>query len=338
MARHSGEKAAGAESVTGNPLFPASAPPRPIWRFLISAPTVIVAYLLVGVFLGIAFNLVGVRPNLLTGLFLSNLLMLGVLLVLYKVLCTLFDGKPLAFVGLGLHSRWKAELALGLALGALMILAVAALERALGLAYFSWMASAQTTGRQVLMGGLYSFVLFTVAGTAEELTFRGYPFQRLADSVGPVGAVAVFAALFGMAHLYNPSHTFLSTCNTMLVGVTFAVAYLRTRSLWLPVGLHVSWNITQGYVLGFPVSGMLMPAALVRPEFRGAVWLTGGSYGPEGSSLATVMIVLGTVFLLFSKSIYVSKEMKALVLDPPPAPNQGGPTVSLGPGGGGETA
>jgi membrane protease YdiL (CAAX protease family) len=324
--------------VTGKIHFSANEPLRPIWRFVISALIVFVAYLSVGIILGIIFNLLHLEPNLLLVLFLANLLMLAALLGIYKMLCTLLDDKPLAFVGLGFRGRWKAELARGFALGAIMVLAVAALERAFGLANFFLMPQAAATEQQVLMWAFFSLILFSVAGTAEELTFRGYPFQRLADSLGPAAAVAVFAALFGAAHLGNSSHTWISTCNTMLVGVAFAVAYLRTRSLWLPVGLHVSWNIVQGFALGFPVSGILLPVALVRPEYHGADWLTGGSYGPEGSLLATGVIVLGTVYLLLSKSIYVSKEMRVLVFAPPAmTPNKAESGVAVGPSGGGET-
>src|SRR5262249_52926573 len=40
---------------------------------------------------------------------------------------------------------------------------------------------------------------------AEELAFRGYPFQRLVEAVGPVGAILTLSALFGAIHIYNPS-------------------------------------------------------------------------------------------------------------------------------------
>jgi membrane protease YdiL (CAAX protease family) len=222
-----------------------------------------------------------------------------------------------------------------LALGTLMILAVAALERAFSAADFSWGAFVEGGAQQTAAWAVFSVVIFSVAGTSEELSFRGYPFQRLADSVGPIGATAAFAVLFGLVHLGNTSHTWISTCNTMLVGVTFAVAYFRTRALWLPVGMHVSWNFVQGFVLGFPVSGILLPQSLVRPQIHGADWLTGGAYGPEGSLLAAVVFVAATVYLLLSKRIYVSREMRELVFGPipvlsnepepasPPAPNAG---------------
>ena len=295
-------------------------PPRPIFRFLISASLVIFAYLSISILLGTFFRLLGLFPDLYLGLFLFDFLLGGVLIFLYKLLCRLLDDKPLAFVGLAFHKRWKVELGTGFALGALMIFAVAAFEAALGQADFSWMLSAAASPRHVLWWAVCALIVFFVTGTTEELSFRGYPFQRLVDAIGPAGAVAVFSILFGLVHLGNSSHTWLSTLNTMLVGVTLSIAYLRTRALWLPIGIHVSWNFFQGYVLGFPVSGILLPAALARPEIHGVLWLSGGAYGPEGSVLASGVIVLATAYLLLSKRIYVSKEMRELVLTQVPSP------------------
>lgn len=305
-------------------FFAADGRVRPVWRFAISVFMVAVAYVGLGIGLGLFFGVMGGRPGLLLSLFLVNLLMLGALLAIYKILTNLLDGRPLGSVGLAFRGRWRAELGLGLALGALMILAVAGLERVFGAANFQWSGDPL---EQILVGGGLALVVLGVAGTTEELTFRGYPFQRLADALGPVGAVAVFSALFGIAHLGNRSHTWISTCNTALVGVTFAVAYLRTRSLWLPVGMHVAWNFVQGFVLGLPISGIRLPTGLARPEIHGAMWLTGGNYGPEGSLLATFVILLATVYLLISKRIYTSKEMRELVFGPLSVANPAEPGV-----------
>ena len=295
---------------------------RPIWRFAISFCLLLFAYLTVNLMLGTVFHFAGGAPNLFAILFAENLSMLAAMLAIYKMLCTVIDGKPLAFVGLGFHKRWKNELGFGLALGALMILAVAALERICGAASFSVASLADGGAQHVAVWAAYSLIIFSVAGTSEELSFRGYPFQRLADSIGAVGATAAFAILFGLVHLGNSSHTWISTCNTMLVGVTLAVAYLRTRSLWLPVGIHVAWNLVQGFVLGLPVSGIVLPQSLLHSQVRGPDWLTGGKYGPEGGLFATLIFVAATVYLSLSKRIYVSREMRDLVFGPVVAESQ----------------
>lgn len=288
---------------------------RPVWRFFFSIALIVLAYVAVGVTLGFLFGPKVLNPSargleFLLQLFLVNLLLLPALLAVFKFLSQAFEKKTLGAVGVAFHDRWKSELGLGLALGGAMMLGIAAAEGALGLASFQWAAPASGRGGALLAS---SAAVLLMAAMAEELTFRGYPFQRLVEWLGPAAAVCVSSALFGLGHLGNPHHTWTSTLNTMLVGVTFAVAYLRTRSLWLPIGMHFIWNFLQGVVLGLPLSGLDLPLTLFRARTGGATWLTGASYGPEGGLLGTAAVVAATLYVLFSKRIYVSEGMKRLL-------------------------
>jgi len=157
-----------------------------------------------------------------------------------------------------------------------------------------------------------------LSATNEELVFRGYPFQRLVDSLGPAGAVAVSSVCFGLMHLGNPDHTWFSTINTMLVGIPLSLAYLRTRALWLPVGIHFAWNYVQGFIFGFPVSGFRFPATLLSAHVHGGEWLTGSAYGPEGGLFCTIAVLGATLFLFWSPGIRMSGRMKELVFGPSP--------------------
>jgi len=115
--------------------------------------------------------------------------------------------------------------------------------------------------------------------------------------------------LFGFAHLGNPSATPLSTANTVLAGVLLAAAYLKTRALWLPIGLHWAWNFLMGPVLGLPVSGYRL-GGLPGARVSGPEWLTGGTYGPEGSVVLTVVCAVATVWLWRSRSVAPSTAMQ----------------------------
>jgi hypothetical protein len=183
----------------------------------------------------------------------------------------------------------------------------------------------------VLRAGSFTFVVLAVAAINEEAIFRGYAFQRLVESVTPVGAIAVTSALFGLGHLGNPHHTWISTANTMLVGIPFAIAYLRTRSLWMPIGMHFIWNFLMGFLLGLPVSGITLPVSVFQARVHGAAWWTGTEYGPEGGLLASGVIVAATLYLLLSKRIYTTEEMKALVFDPVPSHGPDQPATILAP-------
>jgi hypothetical protein len=283
---------------------------RPIWRFLLALVLLFAALSVCGVTVGLAFQLLRVRPEPMAALFWGGLVTLAAILAAFKLLTAVFERRPLGSVGLAFHPRWWRELGYGLAVGAVMILAVVMLERAAGFAQFTF------TPHPMLRAGAFSFLLLAVAATNEEAIFRGYLFQRLVESITPLGAIAVSSALFGLGHLANPHHTWISTINTMLVGIPFAITYLRTRSLWMPIGMHFIWNFLLGFFLGLPVSGLMFRASVLQARVHGAAWLTGAEYGPEGGLLATGVIVAATLYLSLSKRIYMSEEMKALVFAP----------------------
>ena len=287
---------------------------RPIWRCLISVVLIVLAVRLVGVARGLIFRALGGWPPVFVDFKWYSLLLFPALVVVFKFMTFVFDRRPLGSVGVAFHSRWRAELGTGLAVGAVMLLLVAAMEAALGLAHFGW--SAESPGH-ILRGGASLGFLLLIAAANEELVFRGYPFQRLMDAIGPVGAIVVFSALFGLGHLANPEHTWISTLNTMLVGIPLAVAYLRTRALWMPIGIHLAWNFVLGYALGLPVSGLDFSAKVLTPVVTGPQWVTGGAYGPEGGVLTTGVVLAATFYLLASRRIYISEEMKKMVLGPP---------------------
>lgn len=148
-------------------------------------------------------------------------------------------------------------------------------------------------------------MLLLAGALLEEVMFRGYPFQRLLQAVGPVWAVVVLSAMFAAVHLGNPnaggilSWAFL---NTLAIGVLLAVAYLRTRTLWLPLGIHFSWNFTLGFLFGLPVSGMSDFAVVVHGTASGQSWLTGGAYGLENSLTVAILVLVSVPILILITS------------------------------------
>ena len=137
-----------------------------------------------------------------------------------------------------------------------------------------------------------------VAALAEEIAFRGYPFRRLIDVMGPAGATVVLSLLFGLAHALNPDATWISVLVTMLAGVLFSVAWLRTHGLWLPWGMHFAWNASMGILLGLPVSGLNSFSTVVITRAVGRHWLTGGAYGPEAAFFTVPVLLISIVILV----------------------------------------
>lgn len=213
--------------------------------------------------------------------------------------------EELSFRGLGWwpHRGWLKNVALGSLIGAASLLLAAGFAAATRGIRFSFNPSPGTTiGKTIIV----SLVVFVIAGAAEEALFRGYPLQTFTRAKLAWVGVLVTSVPFAAAHLDNPNvsrgFTFF---NTAFAGVWLAVAYLRTRSLWFPFGLHWSWNWTQASLLGLPVSGIerIAPAPLLHAMNAGPDWLTGGPYGLEGGAACTGALIISTVVIWRTKLV-----------------------------------
>jgi hypothetical protein len=132
-------------------------------------------------------------------------------------------------------------------------------------------------------------LLFGAAG--EEMLFHGYAFQLLIRSLGAWATILPAAVLFGLAHIGNENANLLGILNTMLWGLLLGYAYVRTRALWLPIGLHYGWNLALP-LLGANLSGFTMGVTGYALRWRvGDLW-SGGGYGPEGSLSVTLIVIV----------------------------------------------
>jgi len=96
--------------------------------------------------------------------------------------------------------------------------------------------------------------------------------------------------------LGNPNATWVSAAGIFFAGIYLAYGYIRTRQLWLPIGLHIGWNFFEGVVFGFPVSGLDI-YALLRIKVSGPELWTGGAFGPEAGLIVLPSILLGVIFI-----------------------------------------
>jgi membrane protease YdiL (CAAX protease family) len=133
----------------------------------------------------------------------------------------------------------------------------------------------------------------------EEIVIRAIIFRITEDSLGTWMAMVISALLFGLSHMLNPGATWVVALFIAIeAGVLLAAAYITTRRLWLPIGLHFAWNFTQGGIFGVAVSGLsvrgLLKATLTgRPEL-----LSGGAFGAEASIFAMLICTSTAVVLI----------------------------------------
>ena len=202
---------------------------------------------------------------------------------------------------LGLQTRgWLAKLAAGWGLGTLLQLFIFA---ALGIA--GWLTVERADWQPVDFG--VSIVSCIIISFNEELSFRGYILQRLAQAWGLPAAVIVSSLIFAMVHVLNPNVQPLAMVSLFVAGLLLACAYLVSRSLWLPIGLHIGWNLAEMHLLGFAGSGAPEPA-LVRSVVTGPEVMTGGAFGPEGGLVGLTATLTGIIILLAGYQIAVRRK------------------------------
>ncbi len=154
------------------------------------------------------------------------------------------------------------------------------------------------TGRAPLGVVAAPFAAAVSAGFVEELLFRGILFRIVESAAGSWLALALSAVVFGLLHLLNAHASLQGAVAIMLeAGILLAAAFMATRGLWLPIGLHIGWNFTQGGILGLAVSGTPTAGAL-QGQLSGPDWLSGGMFGAEASVVAVILCLIAAAVLL----------------------------------------
>lgn len=87
------------------------------------------------------------------------------------------------------------------------------------------------------------FGLSVTAGIAEEIVYRGFVIWYLAQVMPLWAAVIVSSVVFGLGHSYQGTS---GAIRTGVAGLVFAVLYVFTGSIWLPIIGHALVDILQG--------------------------------------------------------------------------------------------
>jgi membrane protease YdiL (CAAX protease family) len=281
---------------------------RPMWRRLVAFPLVslviamltvtiatLIAEMLIGLLIGFHSHL-GHAPTqrellaLMMGPYLVPWTVLEIVLNVfaYKLLIRRLGEWPRDDFRLAGAARDGAH---GLIAGAVIFSLIVAVAAALGVYHI------------VRGGGWSSFVTILFAmgigpGFREELWFRGVLFRFLEEFGGSWFALILTSALFGLAHIHNQNATWISTTFIAVeAGLLFGAVYMLTRNLWMCMGLHAAWNVTQGFVWDVPVSGFDVHGA-VTARLDGPALLTGGAFGLEASIIALVCATALGLFYL----------------------------------------
>lgn len=218
-----------------------------------------------------------------------------IIIIITTLICQFLRKKSITELTGEFNKLWIKNLLKGMLIGGVLMLIPAILLNFSG--QFNW---------YFFKWDWNSFITTTAltlcVAVAEEFLFRGFLFQRAKDWLGIWGAQLLLAGYFLLTHMNNPGMTgnikLLASVNIFIASIMFGFAYLKTKSLAMPIGLHFMANWVQGTVLGFGVSGhneysLLKPTFQLAPE-----WLTGSNFGLEASLPGLVCVII-TVILLY---------------------------------------
>jgi len=202
------------------------------------------------------------------------------------------DKQPIESLGLKLNIQALFDLLTGIGVTFLQMGFTYLLMFNLGWLTFEGFAWEFDPIGLVIKNALLFFFIFILVGWNEELLSRGYHLQTIASGINLFWGVIISSAVFGLLHIFNPGATWVSTTGILFAGIFLAYGYVRTKQLWLSIGLHIGWNFFEGVLFGFPVSGLDI-YALSRIKVTGPVIWTGGAFGPEAGLIVLPSLIVG---------------------------------------------
>jgi membrane protease YdiL (CAAX protease family) len=236
-----------------------------------------------------------------------EVMLLGVIAEVFAVTFSVFlarrflDKRSIESLGLKLNTWTLIDILAGILITLLQMGLIYLIMSWLGWTTFQGFAWQFDPIGLILKNTLLFFVIFILVGWSEELLCRGYQLQTIASGTNLFWGVLLSSAIFGVLHIFNPGANWASTLGIFLAGLFFAYAYIRTRQLWLPIGMHLGWNFFEGVVFGFPVSGLdIYP--LMRIRVQGPELWTGGVFGPEAGLIVIPALLVGVLLVhLYSR-------------------------------------
>ncbi len=287
---------------------------RALWRLVLQVALMFVLETIAGIVL------ITISPQAIQALSDPTRLTQNPLLAIFSTLATFsaiiisvwlaakwFDHRPIQEFGLYLNAEWWSDLVFGLILGAVLMVFIFLVELAFGWVTITGSFQSASANQSFGSTAIYGIFLFLVVGIQEELQSRGYMLRNLAEGlnlpwlspkVALLSGYLISSIAFGVQHILNPNSTVTSTINIMIAGLFLGLGLILTGKLALPIGLHITWNYFEGYVFGFPVSGLSSAGNFLVIQQSGPVLWTGGNFGPEAGLIGLITMLIGAALIL----------------------------------------
>lgn len=218
------------------------------------------------------------------------------LLVFFRV--NVIEKRNLSFIGFNKNNFLKKYL-FGFFIGIIMMFVIVLI-----LLSFGYISIEKTPIQPIGIASLSSILIillgWIIQGATEEIVTRGWLLDVLITKYNIGFGLFISSTLFGVMHLANPNVNYIAVINIILVGVFYGLYVIKTNDLWAVCGMHSAWNFAQGNLFGFEVSGLnVSVGSLIDLNLVGNDFVTGGIFGPEAGIVATFVLLLSILILLF---------------------------------------
>ena len=218
----------------------------------------------------------------------------GVLFAGYYFLAKMWvpDLRPLSSVGFVRRPGVAREFAIGAAVGWGIAIALVLPGLLTGNMSLTFGFTADALLRLLIsLGTLVAFAVLM------QEVLAGLPMRLLVRATGPAWAVA--AAIFVtccLAVTGQQGEGSSLLVSSLMIGL-FVAGFLRTRAIWVPLGLQIGWTVSLQLLFGAASPYTPPTYGIVQSDTGGPAWLTGGPFGPEASLFAVLVLIAALVAL-----------------------------------------
>lgn len=130
----------------------------------------------------------------------------------------------------------------------------------------------------------------------EELIFRGYLLNLYEPYLGRKTSILVTSLAFSLLHISNSGYNAIAFLTLTGAGILLCIAFLATRNIWVPTAFHFGWNFFQYIIFGFGSNPQ--QKSIMISETTNEI-LSGNSFGPESGILATILMYVALILLIY---------------------------------------
>ncbi len=187
----------------------------------------------------------------------STVSLLGIAFIrmfLWIPLTRLVLKRSLGEIAFRFHPGWWLDLLIGTGIAVLAISVVFLVAVNAGWLVIEGRAW-QSLSTNVYLGKLWVSLLINIlVALMEEIIFRAYLLTGLIQAWGKAIGLAVMTAAFGLLHVPGlegspPLTVVFALLFLAAFGLLFGWVYLRTGSLWMPIGIHFAWDFVENDLL-----------------------------------------------------------------------------------------